>query len=59
MALDILLASIGSSGDLHPVIELGRALRARGHCVALVANEIFSEQIRANGLEFVQMDSAE
>jgi len=59
MALDILLASIGSSGDLHPVIELGRALRARGHSVALVANEIFSEQIGGNGLEFVQMGSAD
>jgi|CZKI01.1.fsa_nt_gi UDP:flavonoid glycosyltransferase YjiC (YdhE family) len=36
MPLRILLATIGSSGDVHPVIGLGRALKARGHIVTIV-----------------------
>jgi UDP:flavonoid glycosyltransferase YjiC (YdhE family) len=55
MALRILLPTIGSSGDVHPVIELGRALKARGHGVTIVTNDIFSGQIGANGLEFVPL----
>ena len=55
MPLSILLPAIGSSGDVHPVIGLGRALRARGHRVSVVTNEIFSRQIRANGLDFIQL----
>jgi len=55
MALRILLPAIGSSGDVHPVIGLGRALKARGHEVTVVTNEIFSGQVRANGLGFIQL----
>jgi rhamnosyltransferase subunit B len=55
MPLRILLATIGSSGDVHPVIALGRALRARGHAVTLATNEFFSGQVAENGLEFVAL----
>jgi rhamnosyltransferase subunit B len=55
MPLRILLPAIGSSGDIHPVIALGRALRARGHSAAIATNDIFSDQIRENGLEFVPL----
>jgi rhamnosyltransferase subunit B len=55
MPLRILLPTIGSSGDVHPVIGLGQALKARGHLVTVVTNELFSDQIRASGLEFVPM----
>jgi rhamnosyltransferase subunit B len=55
MPLRILLATIGSSGDVHPVIEVGRALRQRGHQVALATNDYFSEQVKSNGLEFVTL----
>src|SRR5208337_4386644 len=55
MALRILLPTIGSSGDVHPVIGLGRALRARGHSVTVATNEIFSGQIRENGLDFIAL----
>jgi rhamnosyltransferase subunit B len=55
MALSILLPSIGSSGDVHPVIGLGRALKARGHEVTVATNELFAEQIAASGLGFVQL----
>ena len=55
MPLRILLPAIGSSGDIHPVVALGRALKARGHSVTVATNEYFSEQICANGLEFVAL----
>ena len=50
-----MLPTIGSSGDVHPVIGIGRALKARGHHVTVVTNELFSEQIRENGLEFAML----
>jgi rhamnosyltransferase subunit B len=40
---------------VHPVIGLGRALRARGHEVTVATNELFAGQISANGLGFVQL----
>jgi rhamnosyltransferase subunit B len=57
MPLRILLCTIGSSGDVHPVIGVGRALKARGHAVTVVTNGIFSAQIRASGLEFIELGS--
>ncbi len=55
MPLRILLAAIGSSGDVNPVIEVGRALRARGHAVTLATSEVFAGQVAANGLGFERL----
>jgi rhamnosyltransferase subunit B len=55
MPLRILLATIGSSGDVHPVIEVGRALKERGHEVTVATNDFFAEQVRTNGLEFAAL----
>jgi rhamnosyltransferase subunit B len=55
MPLRILLPAIGSSGDVHPVIGLGLALKARGHAVAVATNELYSEPVRDSGLEYVPM----
>jgi rhamnosyltransferase subunit B len=52
MPLRILLATIGSAGDVHPVIEVGRALSERGHEVTVATNDYFAEQVRSNGLGF-------
>jgi rhamnosyltransferase subunit B len=57
MPLSILLPAIGSSGDVHPVIGLGKALKARGHRVTVVTNEIFSAPVRTSGLEFIALGS--
>jgi rhamnosyltransferase subunit B len=53
--LDILLPTIGSAGDVHPVIELGMEFKRRGHQVAVVTNEFFEQQIRVAGLDFVAL----
>ena len=54
-SLDVVLPTIGSAGDVHPIIELGTALKGRGHRPTIVTNEFFGEQIRAAGIEFIQM----
>ncbi len=51
----VLLPTLGSAGDVHPVIELGMALQKRGHRATVVTNEFFGDQIRASGLEFIAM----
>lgn len=48
----VLLATVGSHGDIHPFIALGRALAARGHAAAVMTNPHFEGQVRAEGLEF-------
>lgn len=55
MPLRILLASIGSMGDVHPVIALGKELRGRGHQVALATNGFFGTAVEAEGIEFVEL----
>jgi rhamnosyltransferase subunit B len=57
MPLRILLPTIGSSGDVHPIIELGRALKKRGHAVTVVTNDYFSDQVRENGLGYITLGS--
>src|SRR5215469_13278967 len=53
--LEILLPTIGSAGDVHPVIELGTALKKRGHSATLITNQFFEQQVRDAGLDFVPM----
>ncbi|HEX6898040.1 MAG TPA: glycosyltransferase, partial [Bryobacteraceae bacterium] len=53
--LHVLLATIGSAGDVHPMLELGRVLLRRGHEVALATNQYFEEQVRAAVLGFIAM----
>jgi rhamnosyltransferase subunit B len=52
-----LLTPVGSSGDVHPFIGIGRTLRARGHDVTIVTAEPFRVLIERDGLRFVQLHS--
>jgi rhamnosyltransferase subunit B len=51
---DVFLICIGSHGDVHPFIGIGRAMKARGHRVRLATNERFRATVEAAGLAFVQ-----
>jgi rhamnosyltransferase subunit B len=51
--LRILLPTLGSAGDVHPMIALGLALRARGHCVTILTNPLFQLLIEKQGLKFL------
>lgn len=56
---DFLLIAIGSHGDVHPVIGIGRELRARGHRVRVMASPWFEELILKAGLGFVKLGTRE
>ena len=49
----VILCAIGSSGDVHPFVGLGRALRQRGYRVTLITNGYFRTLVEQAGLEFV------
>ncbi len=48
----IILATIGSLGDLHPCLALALALRERGHCPVLATTELYRAKVEGLGLEF-------
>ena len=48
----VLLASVGSLGDIHPYVAWGRALQARGHEVTLLTNAEYEPVVSAAGLPF-------
>lgn len=48
----ILLAAIGSYGDVNPFLAIGGALRRRGHSVALAAPAQYAGDAGREGLEF-------
>ncbi len=51
----ILLTSHGSTGDIFPLIGLGRALREAGHHVRYATAPLYREEIERAGLEFVEL----
>ncbi len=57
--LNILLATVGSAGDVHPFVGLGRALKRRGHRVTLITSGAFESLTRKAGLEFAAYCTAE
>ncbi len=57
--MNVILIAIGSSGDVHPFVGLGRALQARGHRVTLVTNGYFEPLARQAGFEFEPLGTAE
>src|SRR5438046_9656326 len=48
----VLLAPLGSHGDVHPFLGLGLALRARGHDVHIITSEAFRGLIERHGFPF-------
>lgn len=51
----IVLATIGSLGDMHPKIALAIELKGRGHDVTIAAMEFYRERIEPLGLGFAPM----
>ncbi len=58
MLLQILLATVGSAGDVYPVISLGRRLLARGHQPVIIANPFFQPLVAAAGVGFIPLGTA-
>lgn len=55
----ILMFAMGSGGDVHPSIGVGKALQARGHEVEIHANPHYEEAVRGAGVEFHGIGSRE
>ncbi len=55
----ILLFAIGTAGDVHPGIAIGRGLRERGHHVTFITNSYFEDAARRAGLEFESSGTVE
>jgi UDP:flavonoid glycosyltransferase YjiC (YdhE family) len=53
-----LLMPLGSSGDVHPFVGLGVALKGRGHYVTVVTNGHFRAPVEREGLDFVENGTA-
>jgi rhamnosyltransferase subunit B len=52
-ASNILMFAVGSHGDVHPMVAIGKMLRERGHRVSFVASSYFEPIVRRAGLNFI------
>jgi UDP:flavonoid glycosyltransferase YjiC (YdhE family) len=50
--LRLVLAAVGSRGDVQPLLALGQALRQRGHAVRIAAPPNFAHWIQSLGFDF-------
>ena len=57
--LHILIAVVGSRGDVHPFLPIARALQRRGHDVQFLINAYHEPMIRRGGLECDLIGTAE
>lgn len=48
----VVLATLGSFGDLYPMLSMGLALRARGHVPVIAAPAVYRSRVSALGLQF-------
>jgi UDP:flavonoid glycosyltransferase YjiC (YdhE family) len=51
----IVLATLGSLGDLHPFVAIAKALQARGHRPTLATSELYREWVERQGIGFHAM----
>lgn len=57
--MNILLAVLGSYGDIYPMVGIGDRLRKRGHRVTLFTSPFFENLARKYGLAFVPIGARE
>jgi len=55
----VILASVGTDGDVFPYVGLGAELRSRGHQVILAASAHYESLARVHGFSFHALVSAE
>ncbi len=57
--MHVLLAAVGSIGDVLPMLGLGTAIRDAGHKVAVITPGNFRDDVLASGLDYVEFCEAE
>jgi rhamnosyltransferase subunit B len=55
----ILISTLGSHGDMHPFLGIGRELRRRGHQVTIIAPAMYAELAGSTNFEFVPAGTVE
>ena len=50
--MNVLLVALGSAGDVHPMLAIGKTLRSRGHQVEVLTHARFAALVGASGLAF-------
>jgi rhamnosyltransferase subunit B len=55
----MLVAVLGSHGDVHPLLAVARALRDRGHDVIFIAPAMYENLAQAAGLKFIPVGTWE
>ncbi|WP_418318636.1 glycosyltransferase [Piscinibacter sakaiensis] len=48
----VVITTVGSHGDIHPFLAIGRALHQRGHLVTMICNNEFAALAERSGLAF-------
>ena len=56
--MKVLLASLGTAGDIHPFLAIGRHLVAHGHHAELVSNPVFAPLAERAGIDFTPVGEA-
>ncbi len=51
----IVFASLGSLGDLHPLLAIARAAEKRGHVAVVAASEVYRDYVTCLGFEFFRI----
>ncbi|MGF6127581.1 rhamnosyltransferase subunit B [Pseudomonas frederiksbergensis] len=57
--MHVIITAIGSAGDVHPFVGIGRALAARGHRITFCASAAFAPLIERCGFTFLPLGTAE
>lgn len=57
--MHVIITAIGSAGDVHPFIGIGRTLAARGHRITFCASAAFAPVIERCGFKFLPLGTTE
>jgi rhamnosyltransferase subunit B len=55
MPKHVLIATVGSFGDLHPYLAIAIGLKQRGHHVTLASSAFYREKVESEGIRFVSI----
>lgn len=57
--MHVIITAIGSAGDVHPFVGIGRTLAARGHRITFCTSAAFAPLIERCGFKFLPLGTAE
>lgn len=50
--MHVVMTTVGTAGDIHPAIALGRTLQSRGHTTDICAYSFYESKVRSEGIGF-------